>query len=287
MSDTKNGAYLKPGQYYGDILKKHQCCGLTMSELKHEQARKLPRHSHEQAFFCLVLDGYYRERYGLKAIEYQSFTMLFHPPGMTHEDEIGRRNTRLFSIELQPQWMDRLREYSAAPPTSIDLHGGELVWLGTRLYREYRELNACSPLAIEGLVLEMLAIAARTRETLEKRAPAWLSRAVDLLHAEFHQNLTVSQVAAEVGVHPFHLSKVFRQFHHQTIGEYAHKLRVHFACQQLAQPEADLSDVALQAGFADQSHFTRVFKQVTGLTPGAFRTAMVSTKPRELLFPSS
>src|SRR5207248_10375728 len=145
--------------YYGAILKKHECCGLTLSELKHEQARRLPRHAHQQAFFCLILDGNYREQYGAKKVNYQPFTILFHPPGMTHQDEIGQPRTRLFSVELQPQWMERLREYSAVPPTSVDRHGGELVWLATRLYREYRELNACSPLAIEGLMLEMLAVA--------------------------------------------------------------------------------------------------------------------------------
>jgi AraC family transcriptional regulator len=49
------------------------------------------------------------------------------------------------------------------------------------------------------------------------------------------------------------------------------KLRVNYACKQLALPENDLVSVALSSGFADQSHFTRVFKNVTGITPGAFR----------------
>jgi AraC family transcriptional regulator len=81
-------------------------------------------------------------------------------------------------------------------------------------------------------------------------------------------------VASRVGVHPFHLSRVFRQHYHQTVGEYVHRLRVHFACGELKSDEARLAEVALAAGFADQSHFTRVFKQVTGMTPGAFRDVL-------------
>jgi AraC-like DNA-binding protein len=42
-------------------------------------------------------------------------------------------------------------------------------------------------------------------------------------------------------------------------------------------PEIDLAEVALAAGFADQSHFTRVFKNVTGITPGVYRQ-MLATK---------
>ena len=72
-------------------------------------------------------------------------------------------------------------------------------------------------------------------------------------------------------MHPVYLSKVFRQFHHQTIGDYLHKLRVQFACQMLANDEFQLATIADAAGFADQSHFTRVFKEFTGLTPGTFR----------------
>jgi AraC-like DNA-binding protein len=39
----------------------------------------------------------------------------------------------------------------------------------------------------------------------------------------------------------------------------------------MESPDSDLVDVALSAGFADQSHFTKVFKNVTGMTPGVFK----------------
>jgi AraC-like DNA-binding protein len=62
---------------------------------------------------------------------------------------------------------------------------------------------------------------------------------------EFRSNLKVQEVANEIGVHPFHLSRVFRSVHGQTIGEYVHKLRVNYACKQLAQADNDLATVAL------------------------------------------
>jgi AraC family transcriptional regulator len=123
----------------------------------------------------------------------------------------------------------------------------------------------------EGSMLEMLAIVGRMRDVKEQDGPPWLSRALDLLNAEFRNNLKVQDIANEIGVHPFHLSRVFRATHRQTIGEYVQKLRVTYACKQLALPDNDLATVALSAGFSDQSHFTRVFKNVTGITPGVFR----------------
>jgi AraC family transcriptional regulator len=262
---------LSPGQFFGKVLNLDRQGDFQLSDAVYEAGRKLPKHSHELAFFCLLLDGGYTEHYAHGDFSYTPFTTVFHPPDSMHHTEMSRRASHFFHLEIPEVWFDRLREYATAPETTPDLHGGEMTWLALRLYREYREFDACSPLAIEGLALELLASVARKRGVDEKRAPHWLSRAVDLLRSEFHRNLTVNEIAAEVGVHPLHLSRVFRQFHRKSIGEYTHRLRIQFACQRLSESEAQLADVAAASGFADQSHFTRVFKQVTGLTPGAFQ----------------
>ncbi len=268
MSVNRN---LQPGQFYGEILRKRQGSGLILSELRHEGARKLPSHSHELAYFSLLLNGNYWEQFGRRRITYKPLTVMFHPPGTTHIDEIGPGGGRFFSVEVKAEWMDRLRECVGALELDSSLHGGELAWLAMRLYREHKQVDACSMLTIEGLVLEMLAIVGRMRDIRAQHGPEWLLRALDLLHSEFRNNLKVQDIANEVGVHPFHLSRVFRTVHHQTIGEYVNRLRVSYACKHLALPDNDLVGVALAAGFADQSHFTRVFKNVTGITPGLYR----------------
>lgn len=270
------GNYLAPGQSYGHVVSNQHCSGLVLTEIKHNYGRKLPQHSHELAIFSLILDGNYIEKFGSRIVSYNPFSVYFHPPEFTHRDEIGNRGCKFFNIEVQNQWIERLRECSLVPDSSSDLQGGELVWLATRLYREYKDMDACSPLLIEGLTLEMLALTARGQAIQEKQPPAWLAKAIDLLNSEFNHNLTINHIAAQIGVHPFHLSKTFRKFHHQSIGEYIHRLQVRFACDELSQPDADLAEIACHAGFADQSHFTRIFKRVTGMTPGAFRSSITS-----------
>lgn len=268
MSVNRN---LQPGHFYGEITRKREASGLILSELKHETARKLPSHSHELAYFCLLLNGNYWEQFGRKRITYKPLTVMFHPPDTTHIDEIGPAGGRFFSVEVKTELMDRLRECRGKVDLDSSLHEGDLAWLAMRLYREHKEADACSALTIEGLVLEMLAIVGRFKELKQRDQPRWLSNAVDLLNAEFRSNLKVQDIANQIGVHPFHLSRVFRAVHRQTIGEYVHKLRVAYACKMLVLPECDLASVALSAGFSDQSHFTKVFKNLTGTTPGAFR----------------
>jgi AraC family transcriptional regulator len=278
MSEGENNrsqnSHLRPGQFYGEVIKKRQCSGLLMSELRHPTGRRLPRHSHELAYFCLLLGGGYAEYLGRRTLTYKPLTVMFHPPELTHSDEIGYCGGHFFSVEMERQWLESLRDYSFVPDAVTEARGGDLGWLSLRLYREFREPGTCSPLAVEGLVMTMLAEVASAHKKREKKRPSWLVRAVELLHEEFPRRLTLSRVATEVGVHPFHLSRVFRQTYNQTVGEYVNQLCVQFACRKLADPEARLTDVALAAGFADQSHFTRVFKQVTGMTPGVFRASL-------------
>ena len=266
--------HLRPGQFYGSVTRKRSCSGLILSELIHKTSRKLPEHSHQLANFCLLIEGDYAEYYGTQVFKYNPMTIMFHPPGLTHRDEIGNHGGHFFNVELEAEWMKCLGEYSAVPDGPVGGDGVDLTWLAIRLYREFKAPHASSLLGIEGLVMTMLAELTRTRVKEEKRAPSWLVKAVDLLHQEFDRNLTINRVAAEVGVHPFHLSRVFKQFHHQTIGEYVKTLKVKFACQALFDAKKNLASVALSAGFADQSHFNRVFKEITGMTPGAFRAAI-------------
>ncbi|HLK59494.1 MAG TPA: AraC family transcriptional regulator [Chthonomonadaceae bacterium] len=128
-------------------------------------------------------------------------------------------------------------------------------------------------LAIEGLALEMFVLVSRRATYLEEQLrPRWLTQARDYLHAEFTAKHTLPQIAAAVGVHPVHLARVFRQHYHCTVVDYVRQLRVAFACRQLAQSDIPLAVIALDAGFADQSQFTRTFKRMMGMTPGEYRT---------------
>jgi AraC family transcriptional regulator len=83
--------------------------------------------------------------------------------------------------------------------------------------------------------------------------------------------VTLAGVAEAVGVHPSHLARSFRCAYGKTVGEYARALRLDWATAQLALEDATLAEIAVRAGFADQSHFTRAFRRQTGVTPGRYR----------------
>lgn len=265
--------HMGAGNFFGAIHGAREQCGAIFSDVRHASPRKLPRHSHELAFFALVLDGHYRERCGRSEGQYAPFTLMFRPAGVPHQDEIGPRGVRLYEIELRPSWQKHLANDSAVLDTPRDdIGGGPLVWLAMKLFREVEASPAPNDLAVESLLAEILSFAARSAERESRHAPGWLPRILDKLQAEHCRRLTLDELAREAGVHPVHLSRVFRRTG-EGIGEHVHRLRVRTACERMLAPHVSLCELSFATGFADQSHFTRAFRKITGMTPAAFRSA--------------
>jgi AraC family transcriptional regulator len=138
-------------------------------------------------------------------------------------------------------------------------------------------MDELSSLAMEGLTLEILTAVSRSANACRGRKPPhWLVNARELLHGQFTERLALDDIAAAVGIHPVHLCRAFRQQYGCTLGDYVRNLRVDLAARQLLVSRQSLVEIALAAGFADQSHFTKTFRRCTGMTPGAFRLRLRS-----------
>ncbi len=94
-------------------------------------------------------------------------------------------------------------------------------------------------------------------------------RVLELIAAQLDARLTVEMLAREVGLSPAHFARAFRETMGQAPHQYLLGLRLERARRLLELCGADLSDVAQRTGFADQAHFTRLFKRAYGITPGA------------------
>jgi AraC family transcriptional regulator len=179
---------------------------------------------------------------------------------------------RVFHIDISQARAMAIREHGPRLGGPAEFQSGVAAWLASRLYREYQHQDNLASLAMEGLALEILAELSRHQDpSPERTPPRWLLRARDLLRARFTENLSLDALASEVGVHPVHFSRVFRRHFECTPGDYVRKLRVESTCRRLATSDLPLIEIALSAGFADQSHFTKTFRRLMQMTPGEFR----------------
>lgn len=268
---------LRNGRFYGKARGTRSSRVATLAETRYDRGTTVPVHTHEQPFFCLVLEGRLDERFEGAVEPIPAGSLLFHPAKAPHAEEFPWAPSRAFNIQPDGDWLARLDELDLTLPAEQRVAGqtSRLPWLARQIYGEWRCGDAAAPLAVEGLLLGMLAETVRTpRLACDHARPAWIRRVRDALHASIAGSPTIVELAATVGVDPAHLIRTFRRQFGCPPGEYLRRLRIERARRALERGDAPLAQVALESGFADQSHFTRVFRRYTGMTPGAYRALL-------------
>ncbi|MGH7090256.1 MAG: helix-turn-helix domain-containing protein, partial [Stellaceae bacterium] len=123
--------------------------------------------------------------------------------------------------------------------------------------------------------LDML-LAGRSPHQVESRVrggltPTTMRRVREYIDAHLNQNIDLESLAKTAGLSMFHFAHAFRQSEGTTPHDYVLECRVAKARELLLRPDLSLSDIAFAVGFADQSHFTRRFREAVGISPGQFR----------------
>jgi AraC family transcriptional regulator len=267
---------LNIGQFFGKISQRWAADSIVMNRLVHTEPRALPSHAHQAGFVSLMLRGEYRETAGCSQFGYQPFSCIYHPPAMDHRDEIGQAGVTLLTLEFKPELFDAMDFATVDLRPIIDLSGRQPAWELMDLYRRISS-TAANDLDIESravaLAFSIVQFSSSTPRDLRS-----LRRALEYIHAHFSENLTLARVARAAGVHPVYLGHIFRQEFGETLGEYLNRIRVRAAAAMLANSDLPLSAVAVDLGFYDQSHFTRMFRRLTGATPGTFRSEYAPSK---------
>ena len=174
--------------------------------------------------------------------------MQFHAPGEAHANSFRSEGalTLLISVD-RARWID-----------------ARLPLLDKIASDARRELGRDA--ALESLSLLLL-----SRIDIFGREPDWFREAELEIEERYDRPISLTTLADHVGIHRATLAAAFRRFRQTSVGELIRSVRVARASDALASTRAPIDEIAQQTGFADQAHLSRVFKRVTGMTPGQFR----------------
>ena len=256
----------------GETLRLRTIGPFTLRENLYASGITLPEHSHQETYITLVIEGAFRERYAGRSIVCRTGMIRYLPAGEAHANDISAPS-RCLHVSGAPSSFEQLDRRRAAPRGPADMSGLSTTWLASRLYAEFLRQDTASAMAIEGLVLEILAEIARSEEgDGTAPAPNWLKQATEIVESRFLERLSLTEIASEVGVHYVHLSRQFHRYNRCTVGEMIRRRRVQHASHLLAHSQTPLAEIALVCGFSDQSHLSFLFKRYMGLSPSKFRS---------------
>lgn len=256
-----------------ELLKELHVGGLRLTESWHKASSTIARHAHRWATVTILLDGSFEESYAShRDIACVAPAVHVRPPGEPHLDRLGTVGAHNLVIELEDERLESVRRHSTLFDEIRHLRSATLHAVARRVRRELLIDDDASSLALEGLAMEILATSCRDTQRPSSQPATWLRRVHDLLHDRFRESqLGLDELATVAGIHPVHLARTFRAAYGASPGEYLRQLRVDWAAETLRTTARPMAEIAVEAGFADQSHFSRVFRATYGQPPGAWR----------------
>jgi len=208
--------------------------------------------------------------------------LWFFPEGFDAEGEVvGRTASDCIGLFVEPSFVPLPVKTTLMEPI-IGFSDGALGRTFNALAGELGGPDEPQPKYIEGWAMQVLAHLGRSRRVAQSRhppsglAPWQLRRAKKMLLADVCEHLPLSVVAAACRLSTSHFSRAFKISTGVPPHQWLIEARLRNAQYLLAQSEPRLADVASMCGFADQSHFSRVFARLHGTTPARWRREHLS-----------
>lgn len=187
-------------------------------------------------------------------------------------DVLGKRPSEIYSAPLAARYErqdQRVLQSGKAVLDQLELHFYPVRRRGWCLTNKYpiRDMKTGEVAAVAGISRDVESSA----RGAESRGFPELARALEALQERIADPPAIEELAAISQLSPAKFSRLVHRVFGLTPRQLALKVRLDEALHLLATTDASLADIALSTGFCDQSAFTRHFRRLAGLPPGAFR----------------
>ena len=268
---------LNSGFFFGSEVKNRNVGGVWTSIARYDETPCLKStihndwHFHQNPHFSFILEGGNVERRKTASAESLPGEVRFYQAGEPHQNLNVQYPSKNFNVELDDAFLSRYDLDEKAIESACAGDGfSHIKFTMLRIYNEAFVQPEATELAVHSLVLG--AVSNRGNEAKKPlRLPRWAENVIQILRDRWDENISLQELSFASGAHPITISKHFPKYFSCTLGEHVRRVRVEKSLAFIKQSHDSLTDIAHRCGFADQSHFTRVFKDLTGLKPNSFR----------------
>lgn len=156
------------------------------------------------------------------------------------------------------------------------------------MYKEYLSLGSEPPIYLQTLVIQLLyfinkIVSKNVNQpsnfyNINNIAHLRILEVVEYINIHFKEPLSLSELSQHFFFSPFYLSRLFKKVTGFSLIEYINSIRVKEAQELLKNSDKKISDIALEVGYDNITHFERVFKQITNLSPRAYKNKYIDKK---------
>lgn len=247
------------------------------------------RHEHPEHFIELVFDGNVSyevsERGQTRRFISQPGTICLLPRGAEHEVNWLRESQHIV-VALKPCRLSNVLE-EAARESNIELREH---WnlidrhISTLLMEMMADLEDGSPAGTlygESLANSLAVYLLKRYSNLTTRLERYrgglsrskLNRVLEYINANLSDDLELGVLAKVAGVNLYHFAKAFKQSTSESPHQYVLRRRIEQARELLGHSQVSIIEASTRTGFVDQSHFSKVFRRIVGVSPSEYRNS--------------
>lgn len=250
------------GDFWGYEQRLRTLSGAHAVRVSHAPDRTIGAHDHDWPHLTIHLLGDCTEEYDGATVVLDRPAAIFHPASSHHRNAVGADGLETFGIVFDPDW---LRE-----PALRKALDRPVSWRGSAVGARARALAAAWQDGSWGEGRLKAATVDFFRAALDSKRPPdppWLATVTAALRRPSPPS--TAELSEALQLHPAWLARAYRAATGEGIRETILRRRVQCAHALILRRTSSISDVAMAAGFSDQSHMTRSFQALLGASPGA------------------
>lgn len=251
----------------GAVIPCLQFGGATLRRILHPPRQAIAAHAHDWPVLSVYRLGAYLEQGECgRSVQFDGPSVVFHPAGSAHADQIGASGLETLSLSFDPDWLPKPTR-CVLPAQTCWITGGTLMPLAGRL-ADALCAGRLSEAEVRARVGQFL-LALHTSVAKPTSAPDWAPAV--LAGLDEPEPAPTVELAHRLKLHPAWLARAWRHWRGEGLVDSLRRRRVERAVLLLRGSTTPLAQVAVDCGFCDQAHMNRCFRQVLGRTPLAVR----------------
>lgn len=188
-------------------------------------------------------------------------------------------NRTIFKVEAgEVDVLNFIRLLEINPGRGINRSDNPKVYEKNIYYREYQDLNNHQSMSTftetHGILLQLVSrflVSGIFKQQETGAIPVKILDAISHIQLNLHKDLSVNELAEMANQHPDYFSRLFREHTGERPLHYIHEKRIERAQYLMVTTQMSLSSVAAQVGFENVFHFSKIFKKITGMSPGKYK----------------
>ncbi len=253
---------LERATYLGKNRRSFSLYGIEVTETEYTEKVSEGWHYHANNHISYILQGGNREQRKNHEAQVLPGNLLIYPAGLLHRNLDTAHPSKNINIEVNENF---LRQHDLKFSISSR---AQIKFIVLKVYKECLINDNDSDASITTLLLNAFE---PVHEKNERTSKKWVAQIEEVLRDRWNENVSLTELSNDLNLHPVSISRGFPKHFQCTFGEYSRKIKIDKAVSLIKRSDKSLTEIALECGFFDQSHFIRTFKEVTGFTPKEYR----------------